>query len=556
MSKRAGIVLFLLLAAAFFAVNRGAYRGYFQDDELDNISWAPQLTVWDYVRGAISPRFQTNNFRPFGHYYFHAAEQAFGLDFPRYVLVVHLIHLLNVWLAYLLARRLGAKPWAAASACVFFAFHMALFDAVWKPMYVFDVLCATFSLACLLFWSARRYVLSFVAFWLAYKSKELAVMLPVALACYEYWFGKRQWLRLAPFFAVSLSFGLQGLLLNPNRDNEYSFRFTAAALKSTTLFYAGRVFLVPLLGFALLVAAGVARNRRTWFGLAMMAAFSAPLLLLPGRLFSAYCYVPFTGLAVAFAGLAEAANPSAVAAFLLLWAPVDYRELRTRARETLSAGTQARAWVSTAAGLANRSPRPSGVVYAGMPAGFHSWGIEGAIHYLLGREAAVHAAESPEGAELLRSGGAPLLSWDPVRKNLAIVANPAAEQTSYIDVTDPAPAGQLVEGWYALEGDYRWVAPVSVTRLRRPDDATELILRVNVGTELLKDAGRVTVRPTLDGVELETRRFDQPGWREARWPLAAAQAGTVYLRLEVEPGFRPPGDARLLGIAVGALGFK
>ena len=59
-------------------------------------------------------------------------------------------------------------------------------------MYAFDLFCATFCLLSLLCWIKRRWVLSFLAFWLAYKSKELAVMLPAILACYELWFGKRQ----------------------------------------------------------------------------------------------------------------------------------------------------------------------------------------------------------------------------------------------------------------------------------------------------------------------------------------------------------------------------
>ena len=66
---------------------------------------------------------------------------------------------------------------SAALATFFFAFHMALFDALWKPMYVFDLLCATFCLAAMLLWTGGRWVLSFACFWLAYKSKELAVML-------------------------------------------------------------------------------------------------------------------------------------------------------------------------------------------------------------------------------------------------------------------------------------------------------------------------------------------------------------------------------------------
>ena len=147
-----------------------------------------------------------------------------------------------------------------------FAFHMALFEAIWKPMYVFDVLCGTFCVLSLLAYSRQRWILSFVAFWLAYKAKEVAVMLPLVLVCYEYWFGKRRWLRLAPFFLVSLSFGIQGILLNPNQDNDYTFRFTPAALAKTSVFYADRLFLVPYLGFLLPAAAYVSRNRRTWFG--------------------------------------------------------------------------------------------------------------------------------------------------------------------------------------------------------------------------------------------------------------------------------------------------
>src|SRR4051794_13125782 len=210
MSQPRGLALFALFAALFLLANLPAYRGYFQDDEIDNLSWTPYLTGLDYLKGAVTPLYQPNNFRPAGHFYFYAVEGFAGLNFPVYVAVIHAIHLLNVWLLWLVTRRLGATPLAAAAACLFFGVHMALFDNFWKPMYVFDVLCAGFSLAALLCWMHGRWVLSFVAFWLAYKSKELAVMLPLLLASYELWFGKRRWKPLVPFFLVSLSFGLQG----------------------------------------------------------------------------------------------------------------------------------------------------------------------------------------------------------------------------------------------------------------------------------------------------------------------------------------------------------
>src|ERR1700738_2202445 len=133
MSKRLGLVLFLAFAALFLIVNRAAYKGYFQDDEIDNLSWTRFLPATEFMKGPIPPRFCPNNFRPVGHFYFHAAERAFGLNFPGYVAVIHAIHLLNVWLLWLLARGLGAPPLAAARACLFFGLHMALFDNLWKP---------------------------------------------------------------------------------------------------------------------------------------------------------------------------------------------------------------------------------------------------------------------------------------------------------------------------------------------------------------------------------------------------------------------------------------
>ena len=85
MSKRSGVILLVLFAVLFLVVNRGAYRGYFHDDEFDTLGWARYGDSTDYLKGALTPRFQENNFRPVGHFYFHAAEHFFGLDFPKYL---------------------------------------------------------------------------------------------------------------------------------------------------------------------------------------------------------------------------------------------------------------------------------------------------------------------------------------------------------------------------------------------------------------------------------------------------------------------------------------
>jgi hypothetical protein len=421
MSKRLAALLFVILAVLFLIVNRAAYKGYFQDDEIDNLSWTRFLGATEYIKDAATPLYFTNNFRPAGHFYFYAAEKLFGLNFPPYVAVIQAIHLVNVWLLWMLARRLGSPTVAAVAACLFFAFHMALFDVFWKPMYVFDLLCAAFCLTSLLLYTHQRWVLSFVAFWLAYKAKELAVMLPVVLGLYEFWFGKRRWKPLVPFFLGSLSFGLQGLLLNPNKDNDYTFRFTAAALAKTSPFYAGRVFLAPYLGFFLPLAALTARNRRTWFGLALMAVFFFPLLFLPGRMFSAYCYVPFLGLAVALAGAAENLHPAALALFFVLWLPADYRELRARRSETLARDAGIKTWMTTAGAWLKTAPPVDAFVYSGAPEGFNFWGIEGALKYFTGKtELNAHSIDDPQSAALLRSSKTAVLTWKPETGKLDI----------------------------------------------------------------------------------------------------------------------------------------
>jgi hypothetical protein len=422
MSKRAGLLLFVAFAAVFLTVNRDAYRGYFQDDEIANLSWTPNLKPLEFLQGVATPRFQPNNFRPVGHYYFHAVEGIAGLDFPVYVAVLHAFHLLNVWLLWLVTRRLGAAPFAAAAACLFFGLHMALFDDFWKPMYVFDVLCASFCLLSLWCYATGRWILSFAAFWLAYKSKELAVMLPLVLAAFEIWFGSRRWKPLVPFFLASLSFGVQGILGNPNKDNDYTFRFTAAALAKTSVFYAGCVFLIPYLGFVAPALAFLARNRRTWFGLAAMGLFLLPMLFLPGRMFSAYCYLPFLGLAIAITGVAEGVSPAALAVFLALWLPMDLHERGLRRRETLARDDEVRTWMNGVRRFAAVGEPVNAFVFSGTPTGFQHWGVEGALKYFYERDdLTVKDAGDAGAAALIETRRVALLKWDEGRKRLDIV---------------------------------------------------------------------------------------------------------------------------------------
>ena len=559
MSKRTGPILFFLaLATLFLILNRASYKGFFTDDDFDHLSWTRHAPMIEFVKGLLTPRFQNNNFRPAGHLFYHEEARFFGFDFKKYLLTTHLLHFFNVWLVWLIARRLGAGRFAAAAGCAFFALHTGYFEAVWKPAYIFDILCTTFCLLSLHCYIRGRWILSFLCFWVAYKSKELAVMVPFVLACYELWYGQKRWKPLVPFFLASGSFALQALVLSPSGgdDNPYTFHFTLDALALTSLFYAGRVFLVPYLGFLVPVAARFSGNRRVWFGTAAMVLFLFPVLFLPGRIETAYCYLPFTGLAIALAGVAEMCHPAVIVAGLALFLPWEIHDLRIQRSDKLAKDDDVRAWVTTWGKYAAVAGPVDTFLWNGAPYGFGSFGIEGAIKCLYPRDhfQIRFYQKTPLQIEGNRVA---VLTWNGGLHKLDIVEHtPSTADTSYIDANIATPVWQLGDGWSNPEGGFRWIAPLATARLYRPEGAARLELRVLANTPILQNAGTVTVGISLNDTELASQRIAQAGWQDLRWDLASAPAGPVNVTLRVDPPFHAPGDPRTLGIAVASLGFK
>jgi hypothetical protein len=542
----------------FVIINRGAYEGYFQDDEIDNLSWAPDVPVRGYLSALVTPKFLENNFRPVGHFYFHAAGRAFGTDFRKYVVPIHAIHLLNALLLWLLLRRLGADAFAASAGALFFAFHMAVFDVYWKPMYVFDLLCGTFSIACILLYVRGQWILAVAAMWLAYKCKELAVMLPVALAAYEFWIGKRRWKRLLPFVAVSLLFGVQGVVWNPHKTGAYAMDFTLSALLKTVRFYESKLLLLPFAGLVLVSLAAWTGGRRAWVGLVAMLGFFVPLAFLPGRLFSAYTYVPLVGAAIAFSALARRERAALAAVFFALWIPWNIFHLKANRRSALTIAEENRRYVQALGRYLQSSPETKVFIYDGRPLAFAQWGIEGAIRWFTGdtnRE--VYSMEAFDVSSKLQSASVAVLSWDPAARTLRIVdRQPGAAGAAFIEMTPGAPVWQLGHGWYALEGGFRWTEPVAAAWLHRPGDARRFEATFNVNQELLDAVGPTHVEVFLDGSPAGSRLFDRAGRHTSGWEIPEAPPGKVKVEFRIKPGYRPPGERRSLGVAVISFGFR
>ena len=421
MPDRQAWLVFLALAVLFLILNSGAYKGYFQDDDLDTMGWAPFVRSTEFLEALVSPRFSRTNFRPVAHYYYHLMTTFFPLDFPKFIIPLQFIFLLNSWLLWMAGRKLDLGAMPIFTGVVFYMFHAALLDTYWKPMYIFDLLCTTFCLLSLLLWLNDRWILSFVAFWFAYKCKEPAIMLPLVLAGCEWFLGRKRWKQLIPFFLVSLSFGVQGLLLNPNKDNDYTFRFTAAALWKTISFYAGQLFFLRWVGLVLAPLPFLVRDRRLWLGALGAVSFLAPLLFLPGRLFAVYWCLPLTGVAIMLMALASRYQ-TAAAIFLLLWLPWSLIQLHRERAEVLRLANGNRAFVSELERFARSAPNQRSFVYDGVPEGFHSWGVTGALTciYRVGGLRVLYIDE-PGARRLVETGAAVLLHWDHSARRLEIL---------------------------------------------------------------------------------------------------------------------------------------
>jgi len=417
---REGRLRFLALAVLFLILNAPAYTGYFQDDELDIMGWAPFVPASEFLQALATPRFIPSNFRPVGHFYYHLLTIFFHLNFAPYIFPLQIAHLLNVWLLWMIARKLDLDTGAIFIGAVFYLFHAALMDVYWKPMYVFDLLCTTFCLLSFLFWLYQRWILSFAAFWFAYKAKELAVMLPLVMAAYELMLGQKRWKPLIAFALASLSFGLQGLLLNRNKDNAYTFRFQLIALVKTASFYSSRLFSLKLVGLALLPLPFIVRDRRVWFGVATTILLMIPLLFLPGRLLAAYWCLPMVGVAIVVMTLA-AHYRTVIAALMILWLPWNMIQFHRARVGTLRLENGNRAYVAELERYARSAPNQQSFVYDGRPEGFHPWGVTGAINCVyrgIGKQ--VLPIDDPSARPLVEHGEAVLLHWDASANQLQI----------------------------------------------------------------------------------------------------------------------------------------
>ena len=546
-----------MLIVLFFIANRAAYKGYFHDDDFDNAAWTPRTGLDEYATTLISPVFSRTNFRPLGHLYFRVLSQTAGMRFPPYVAGLQFLHLVNAFLLWRLLRKLKFDELAALGGVVFFLFHPATFDAYWQPMYIFDVLCTLFGILSLTLWIDRRWIWSFVCFWVAYKSKEIAVMLPVVLLAYEWWLGERKWKPLIPFFLVSLSFGVQAIVANRQTHDTYTFKFTADTIVDTFFFYAQRLPGSPWGWIVIALMLYLVYDRRVWFGLVSGLVLLLPLLALPGRQFAVYLYAPLAFLAAAVASTIAKRPKLILPAFLVVWIPLTYAAMRDYRKTALTYADENRRYVAVMEQFLKDNPSTNTFLYDGHPYWLNIWGIEGAFRMITHREdVPLAAVDSPESKALKQVPDLAVLGWDNIFRKVEITKrDPAHPYESFVQVGQHTPLWQYGDGWFPREGSFRWMQPQADARVYRPEGATKFQVIVNMNQLQRERTGPQTLEVLFNGKVIGRHEFAYAGWQRPTFDIPPAPSGVINVVFRAEPAYRPEGDPRVLGFAIGGFGF-
>lgn len=127
-------------------------------------------------------------------------------------------------------------------------------------------------------------------------------------------------------------------------------------------------------------------------------------------------------------------------------------------------------------------------------------------------------------------------------------------QLSYLRMSDPNVAEQLLSGFYQVENNaWRWMAQEAVVVLRVPEGASRFEMTFFIPEAA--PARRVSV--AVNGIALVTRTYLAPGGYNLTAPVTDLAAGSVPLAtISLDKGFRVADDERRLGMIVQELGFR
>ncbi|MEI7661520.1 MAG: tetratricopeptide repeat protein [Bacteroidota bacterium] len=332
-----GILLFTCLL--YLKSLHGQFLDYDDTDNVLNNAMIRQFSG-DHIQALFSHAY-LYMYTPLTFITFAADYALSGPDPFFFRLTNLLLHLLNISLLFLLARRLFRSPVTAGVMALLFAIHPINTDSVSWISARSNLLSATFFILALLFYlqyldkkKILPFILVFLAFLLSLLSKPAVIFLPLTLFLFDYLEKRRITmgviLEKLPMFLLSAGFCLAAIYFrsdsgNPQSVIEYNFAdrvlmifyapagylynvlipFNLSAIYAYPLkngqFLPVPYYFVPffLAGVILLVSKMKVMRREMIFGLLFFLVnlvTSQLVLLEDGFMANRYAYIPFIGI--------------------------------------------------------------------------------------------------------------------------------------------------------------------------------------------------------------------------------------------------------------------
>ncbi len=454
------VVLLLAIMALAVIANHDSFRSYFENDDFGTLNWARSIPFHQYVTDLPCLAYPCQHGRPAGFMLYGALYPVAHLNYTPWALVMLAIGLVNVALLWRLLTALEFDGIATALGCLVFVAARALFDGWWKPMFIYDVLSTTFALLMLLAYIRKRWVLSFIALWLAMRTKEIGLMLPAVLLCYEFTLGGRNWKRLIPFFIPAAIYGFYGIRFNQQQPHSpYTMTSAPAAVWHSISFYSSGMFGLPYAGLLLALAILVTRDRRLKFALGAIVFEIGMYLLIPGRMLDVYLYLAMTSVAIVIATLA-AYHRRTVAMLVMIWAVWQVTLTRKHAAVTIAEAKDRRAF----AAALREIPKEPVYAYAAAPESFGMFGGEYAIRVVTNASPVYRLEDN----QLPAARQLPVLVWDTRRRELSR-SMLTMNQVTYIDKAHPPARWQ--GNWPVDDQGFHTINGLSTVYLYRPESA-------------------------------------------------------------------------------------
>ena len=275
-------------------------------DEIGNLHMFPVGLTWKSI--TILPHFAYND-RPVGFALERWWFEIFGFNYRPQLLCLLSIHMANLVLGFFLSRRLGASVLAALAPLCVFGTLATTAQTVTFVGAIFDVLCLSLILASTLAFLSKKTgaaALSALLFYLALRTKEFAIVLPVLLLAIAYFEKtiRRLWIHLSIWavFLIQYALLIRRMIPALPAGNPYTIRADPGTILTSFLYFTSLIFheeghprrAVVILALVVAMAIYAAYRRRGWT-LWMLSAYALTLLpvtIIPGNRAQFYVYAP------------------------------------------------------------------------------------------------------------------------------------------------------------------------------------------------------------------------------------------------------------------------